>query len=112
MRSAALQGCAAAVGRPKGLRYLRPPLTSTRRLTVCATVLLFLFHAQLADAYVKFGVRVGGRQVTLKWAQLPVRYYITDRFVARADYSLYTANVSDQRSTEYRAWTLGVSFFF
>ncbi|HKX40161.1 MAG TPA: SH3 domain-containing protein [Burkholderiaceae bacterium] len=45
-------------------------------------------------------------------ASLGVRYYITDRFVARADYSLYTANVSDQRSTEYRAWTLGVSFFF
>jgi len=45
-------------------------------------------------------------------ASLGVRYYITDRFIARADYSLYTANVSDQRSTEYRAWTLGVSFFF
>src|SRR6266852_9065052 len=27
-RSAALQGCPAAVGRPKGLRYERPPLIS------------------------------------------------------------------------------------
>jgi len=45
-------------------------------------------------------------------ASVGVRYYITDRFVARADYSLYTAFVSDQRSTEYRAWTLGLSFFF
>ena len=45
-------------------------------------------------------------------ASLGVRYYITDRFIARADYSLYTAFVADTRSTEYRAWTLGLSFFF
>jgi hypothetical protein len=29
-----------------------------------------------------------------------------------ADYSLYTAFISDQHSTEYKAWTLGLSFFF
>ena len=81
-RSAALQGCPAAVGRPKGLRYLRPPLTPKSNLTICTTVFLFLFHAQPALAYVKFGVRAGGRQVTLKWAQTPVRYYITDRSIA------------------------------
>jgi len=45
-------------------------------------------------------------------ASVGVRYYITDRFIARADYSLYTAFVADTRSTEYRAWTLGLSFFF
>ncbi len=38
--------------------------------------------------------------------------HITDRFIARADYTLYTAFVADTRSTEYRAWTLGLSFFF
>jgi len=45
-------------------------------------------------------------------ASVGVRYYITDRFIARADYTLYTAFVADTRSTEYRAWTLGLSFFF
>jgi len=30
----------------------------------------------------------------------------------QVDYSLYTAFVSDQKSTEYRALTAGVSFFF
>jgi hypothetical protein len=45
-------------------------------------------------------------------ATIGVRYYITERFVARADYTLYTAFVADTRSTEYRAWTLGLSFFF
>ena len=45
-------------------------------------------------------------------AQIGVRYHLTDRFVMQVDYSLYTAFVSDQRSTEYRALTAGVSFFF
>ena len=35
-----------------------------------------------------------------------------ERFILRADWALYTAFVSDQRSTEYRAVTAGVSFFF
>ena len=41
-----------------------------------------------------------------------VRYYLTDRFVMSADYALYTAFVSDQKTTEYRAWTAGLAFFF
>ena len=45
-------------------------------------------------------------------ATIGVRYYISDRFVARADYSLYAAFVSDSRTLEYRAYTLGLSFFF
>ena len=32
---------------------------------------------QPADAYLKFGVRVGGRSVALKWAQMPVRYFVS-----------------------------------
>jgi len=45
-------------------------------------------------------------------ATIGVRYYLTDRFVLRADYTLYTAFVSDQRTLEYRAATAGISFFF
>ena len=45
-------------------------------------------------------------------AQVGIRYHLTDRFVLQLDYSLYTAFVSDQKSTEYRALTAGVSFFF
>ena len=43
---------------------------------------------------------------------LGARWYLTDRFVARLDYSFYTAFVADTRSTEYRAITAGLSFFF
>ena len=46
-----------------------------------AVVLLFAFcfaQAQPAFAYLKFGVRIGTRQVTVKWAQLPARYFVSD----------------------------------
>lgn len=48
----------------------------------------------------------------LAMATVGLRYYLSDRFVARIDYTLYTAYVSDTRSTEYRATTIGLSFFF
>lgn len=45
-------------------------------------------------------------------ASVGVRYYLTERFMLRADYSIYTAFVADTRSTEYRAISAGLSFFF
>ena len=45
-------------------------------------------------------------------ASFGLRYYLTERFIARADYSIYTAFVGDTRSIEYRAGTIGLSFFF
>jgi hypothetical protein len=45
-------------------------------------------------------------------AVIGVRYYLSERFVLRADYGLYTTLISDVRTTEFRAWTLGVAFFF
>ena len=45
-------------------------------------------------------------------AVIGVRWHMTDRFVARADYSIYTALISGSRSSEYRAFTAGLSFFF
>ena len=35
-------------------------------------------------------------------ARIGVRYYLTERFVMSADYALYTAFLSDQRTTEYK----------
>ena len=45
-------------------------------------------------------------------AMVGVRYHLSDRFVLRADYTFYTAFLSDSRNGEYRALTLGLSFFF
>ena len=51
-----------------------------RRLVSLALVVsLATVHATPAFAYLKFGVRVDGRQVTLKWNQMPVKYYVTER---------------------------------
>jgi hypothetical protein len=45
-------------------------------------------------------------------ATLGLRWHITERFTARLDSTLYTASLSDTRSTEYRSLTAGIGFFF
>jgi hypothetical protein len=45
-------------------------------------------------------------------AMIGVRYHLTDRLIARLDYTLYTAFVADTHSAEYHAVTLGLGFFF
>jgi hypothetical protein len=45
-------------------------------------------------------------------ASVGLRYYLTERFILRADYTLYTAFVGDTRTGEYRAKTIGLAFFF
>jgi hypothetical protein len=57
---------------------------------------------------------VGAQGVSANMASagLGVRWYLSDRFVMRADYTLYTAFLSDSRTSEYRAWTAGIAFFF
>lgn len=44
--------------------------------------------------------------------QVGLRFYITERFVVRADYAVYVAFIGDNRTDDYRARTLGLSFFF
>jgi len=48
---------------------------------VLATACAFVLVTNPAFAYLKFGVPVGGRSVTLKWAQTPVRYVISNTSV-------------------------------
>jgi matrixin len=67
------------------LRFGVPRRSSLTKLAsvgrkACATLMLLVFPlSQSAFAYLKFGVRVGGRQVTLHWTQTPVRYFVSDR---------------------------------
>lgn len=49
---------------------------------------------------------------TLANASLGLRYHVSERFVARVDYTSYTAFVSDSRSREFNSVALGLSFFF
>ena len=48
----------------------------------------------------------------LAHAGIGVRWKFGTRYVLHADWSIYTALLSEQRSREYRALTLGLSFFF
>jgi len=48
-------------------------------VAVITIAALMLAQAQPALAYLKFGVPVNGAQVTLRWAQPQVRYYISDK---------------------------------
>lgn len=50
--------------------------------------------------------------VKMGHATTGLRYYVSDRFLARVDYSIYTAYLSSLRIGEYRAATVGLSFFF
>jgi hypothetical protein len=48
----------------------------------------------------------------LAHVSLGLRWHLSERFVARADWSLFTGFVSDSRSIEYRSLTAGIGFFF
>lgn len=52
-----------------------------RRAIVGLLVAAVLAQTQPAQAYLKFGVTVGGRRVTLRWAQHSVRYFVSDQGV-------------------------------
>jgi Matrixin/Carboxypeptidase regulatory-like domain len=50
-----------------------------RWLASILVALLVVGQPLPALAYLKFGVTIGGRQVTLKWAQSPVRYSVSNQ---------------------------------
>ena len=52
-----------------------------RRAVAAVLAVLVFVQAQPARAYLKFGVTVGGKNITLKWAPGPVRYFISDQGV-------------------------------
>jgi hypothetical protein len=45
-------------------------------------------------------------------ASIGARYYLSDRFMLRTDYTIYTTFATDSRTIEYRAFTGGLAFFF
>jgi uncharacterized protein YraI len=45
-------------------------------------------------------------------ASAGLRWHLSERFVVRADYTVYTGFVADTDSDEYGAVTVGISFFF
>ena len=48
-----------------------------RQIIATLLAIFLTVPAEPAFAYLKFGTRVNGRQVTLKWMQTPVRYFVS-----------------------------------
>ena len=51
-------------------------------------------------AYLKLGTRAGTRTVTLKWSQMPIRYFITDRGTVRVT----AAQLKDAVGRSFSTW--------
>jgi hypothetical protein len=81
---------------------------------VAATVVAALVFAQAqpAHAYLKFGVTIGDRRVTLKWAQRPVRYFITDQSVPGVTASDLQAAVGRAFATWQAVPTASITYQF
>jgi hypothetical protein len=52
-----------------------------RGVASVSMAMLMIAHSQPAIAYLKFGVRVNDNTITLKWARVPVRYFVSDQDV-------------------------------
>jgi hypothetical protein len=45
-------------------------------------------------------------------AMIGARYHLTERLIARVDWTEYTAFISSGRTDQYHALTAGLAFFF
>jgi hypothetical protein len=72
-----------------------------RRAVVAALVVLLVAgQPQPALAYLKFGVTIGGNQVTLKWAQAPVRYSVSTQSAPQVS----VADFQDAVARAFNTW--------
>ena len=86
------------------------PFAQGRRLlaTTCAVLLL----TNPAFAYLKFGVPAGGRTVTLKWSQTPVRYVISNTSVPGVSTDAFQAAVGRAFNSWKAVSTATISYQF
>jgi len=75
--------------------------------------LLLAFAVAQADpalAYLKFGTPIGGRQVTLKWSQTPIRYFVTNVSVPGVSADDFQAAVGRAFATWHAVATASISY--
>jgi predicted Zn-dependent protease len=83
-----------------------------RLLAVIVAGALVFAQAQPALAYLKFGVNVGGQQVTLKWAQTPVRYSVSNQGITDVSVADLQAALDRAFATWQAVPTSSVSYQF
>jgi Matrixin len=81
-----------------------------RRRCLALLAALVVAQADPALAYLKFGVTVGGRQVTLKWSQTPVRYFVTNVGVPGVTADDFQAAVGRAFATWHAVATASISY--
>lgn len=84
----------------------------TRRVAFLLCLALALTRPVPADAYLKFGFRIGDRTVDVKWAELPIRYFVNERDVPGVSASDFRAAVGRAASTWQAIEGSSVSFEF
>jgi len=81
-----------------------------RRAPVALVLALVVAPADPALAYLKFGTTVGGRQVTLKWSQTPVRYFVTNVSVPGVSADDFQAAVGRAFATWHAVPTASIAY--
>lgn len=81
-----------------------------RRLALTLAATLVLGDSVPALAYLKFGVPVRGQQVTVKWAQAPVRYSVSNVGVPGVSAADFQATVARAFATWEAVPTASVSY--
>jgi hypothetical protein len=85
-------------------------VTSTRRLTLLLAVLLS--SPPLAEAYLHFTTTLGDRSLTVKWVEMPVRWFLTDRAAPGVSVSQFQAVLSRAFATWQAVPTASITFRF
>jgi len=83
-----------------------------RRLAAITMAAFVSAQADPAFAYLKFGVTVGGQQITLKWAQLPIRYVVSDQGVPGVSVDAFQAAVGRAFASWQAVPTSAVAYQF
>jgi hypothetical protein len=72
----------------------------TRGTASILAALLVAGQPEAAQAYLKFGVTIDGRQITLKWAQTPVRYSVSTQVAT----DVSVADFQDAVERAFNTW--------
>jgi hypothetical protein len=89
-------------------------MTIRRRAAVAAflTAMFVLRDLQPAAAYLKFGVRVNDTAMTLKWPQMPVRYFVSAEGVPGVTADAFRTVVSRAFATWQEVPTASITYEF
>lgn len=82
----------------------------SHRVWTLACAVALLMSVQPADAYLKFGVDVGGRTVPVRWAAGPIRYAVTERDFGGISAQAFADTIARATATWSRVPGLPVSF--